>query len=430
MEKIKGYLLIIFLELITLVLWFLSKDGVNQITSNQLLSFSQVFALSGILLMSINLIISTRLRIIEALFEGLDEVYKVHQVVGALAFTFIINHPIFLVFQSLPNTQVAKLYLFPSTDLSYNLGIFALYSFLLAMIFIVFIKLPYHIWKFTHKFMGLTFVLASLHSMLIASDISQFLPLRYWILGWDILGIAAALYIIFLYGKYGPKHRYKVQKIEHLPFVTSVYLTPIDKPLLFIPGQFVYISVTSKGVGKEQHPFSISSKANSDTLRISAKIVGDYTLRLRNLNVGDEVLVYGPYGRFGKSLFRSKIKRHIMVAGGIGITPFLSMTSSLDKYQTDKKFKLFYSYKNSDEAVFNQELTSESGKRTNLDVVFWDSSKLGRLTAETVLKDIDNFGDTAFQICGPQQMMDSLRSQLLRKDIKGSRIITEDFKFL
>src|SRR3989339_1142220 len=63
---------------------------------------AQVTGILGIILLSWSYIISSKNRVIEKLFGGLDKAYRLHHIIGGTAFVLVLNHPLFLVIKSLP----------------------------------------------------------------------------------------------------------------------------------------------------------------------------------------------------------------------------------------------------------------------------------------------------------------------------------------
>lgn len=197
MRKVPVFLVIILLFLNTVNLWIASKSTLSIIWESPLTSASQLLALMGVVLMSVTLVLSTKMKLIENLLGGLANVYKIHHIAGSAAFIFLLNHPLFLATQVLPQTKIAALYLFPSSNTAYNFGIAGLYLMILAFICMVFMKLSYKAWKSTHKLLGPAFILASVHVLLAKSDVSYFFPLRIWIGFFILLGIVSAIYTLF-----------------------------------------------------------------------------------------------------------------------------------------------------------------------------------------------------------------------------------------
>ena len=136
---------VIIISLITAFFWLLSKQSLIAITSNYLLSLSQIASLIGAVLLSFTFILSSRFSFLEKYFGSLDKVYKQHHLYGAIAFLLLISHPLLLALQAFLNSLSATIYFFPSSNLIYTAGVLALYSLIIFLTFTLLIKLPYHL---------------------------------------------------------------------------------------------------------------------------------------------------------------------------------------------------------------------------------------------------------------------------------------------
>ncbi len=423
-----NYLLILLLIAITLGLWATSKENlISYIATQPLIALSQAMALMGFVLMSVTLILSTRIKVIEAIFGGLDKVYSLHAFLGGLAFLFIINHPLLLVLRALPNTVLAYTYLFPSADVALNLGVYAIYLMLLSFIFMVFIKLPYHIWFVTHQLLGLVFLLSGIHAFKIGSDLGSYTLLQYWMLGFTALGFMAIAYALIFYKKFGPRTLYSIARLEWKLDIITLYLQPVRSKLVYLPGQFAYFSFLDTPLGRESHPFTLSSSPNDEQLRISVKILGDYTMKMRDLNAGERVLVYGPYGCFYEPLLQKNKDSLLWIGAGIGITPFLGMLRYALDTAIPKKILFYYIYREEqDAAVFKKEIEELVAGSTNIHVVYWCTKEQGRFSIDSMGHELE-IQNIHVQICGPQPMMESLTEQLVKRGISSEKITLESF---
>lgn len=427
MRKIRlGPILIILFTAITVSLYILSKDNLSALSDHPFLSLSQITALLGTVLLSLSFVIAGRSSFLEGIFGGLDKIYKTHHLTAGIAFVLLLNHPIMLIVNRLPNRNLAVSYLLPSGDWSYNFGIFALWGFILLMILTIYLNLPYHLWKKTHELMGIPFLLATSHALLIKSDISRFPALRGWIGLMLFLGILSFLYKRFLYGKIGPIHFYIVDSLARKVDITEIYLRPVGESMKFIPGQFAFLSFQNDAIANEHHPFSIASGPEDEFLRFCVKIVGDYTLSLRDLKKGDTVKVFGPYGRFSERLIFSK-KDAVFIAGGIGVTPFLSLIRNKSEKGKERKTYFFYCVKDENEAYYHNEIQSLLASSADVSYFFHASKEKGRITAKTILEEVGNLKDKEIFLCGPPPMMNDLRNQFLSLGARNYNILFEDF---
>lgn len=429
MRKKLGIIVILFLTITPLVGWFLIEPLKYRFfgLSGTMTSFGQITGILGLTLYSINLILSARIKILEKFFQGLSNVYNYHRIIGQAAFILLLFHPLFLLVRYLLVSLAAAIeFLTPFKDLAVSYGSISLSLMILLMVLTLYIKLKYHVWKMSHKFMVLVFVFALLHSIFISSDISRDLFLRIYLLGLGFIGLALSFYQAFLSKWLNNDKIYTLKKINILtPQVVELELAARNKKIKFIPGQFIFIRFLSGSVGQETHPFSISSSADDNSLQVVIKSLGDFTEGLKNLQPGIQVAIEGPYGKF--SHLNVESKKQVWIAGGVGITPFLSMARSLNS--TEYNIDLYYCVNNLAEAVLIDELKEiENNKKIKL--IPWCSSEKGYLTAKAISEITDSLTDRDVLICGPAPFMFCLQKQLLDLKVLKKNIHFENFKFL
>lgn len=419
-----GTILLSSLIGITLNLYILSKPGLAVIYVNPLLSISQVSALIGTVLLSYNYFLSSRLPILEKIHGGLDRVYRLHQAVGIFAFILLLQHPLLLAVNVLPDRVRALTFIYPYQNLINMYGFVAIFSLAVLIVMTLYTRLPYHVWKSTHEYMGIPILAGFAHILFIPSDISGYLPLRTWMFSLVILGILFFIYKRFLYRILARKYAYTVKEVNLNGDVMEVFLTPLADHLRFRSGQFVYIRFI--GIGDDQsHPFSISSAPTDDYLRISIKILGDHTLALKHIEAGQAAVVWGPFGTFSEKFFTSQPA--ILVAGGIGVTPFLSMIKSASETVVNRSICLYYCTSAGDEAIYDREINELCASYPDLLYHLRLSRQHGRLTATQILQDNQNIRKANIFLCGPPPMMMALRIGLLNNRIRPNRIFIEDF---
>jgi predicted ferric reductase len=221
------------------------------------------------------------------------------------------------------------------------------------------------------------------------------------------------------------KIRYVVKSVVNLnKDITSIEMAPVGNRFTFKSGQFVFVSFKDSFIGEESHPFSIASGENDLNFKLVIKSFGDFTNRLKELKPGTAVDVEGPYGNFScKSISN---KKQIWIAGGIGITPFMSMAYSLDDtYEVD----LYCCVKEKGEAVLLNELLKISEIKKNFKVILWCSNDSGFINSEVIANKSDKFGDKDIFMCGPVVFMNSLNQQFLSLKVAKDKIHYENFNF-
>lgn len=411
--------------LATLVLWLRFKYIDNGFDDSVWHLLGQVTALLGTVFLAWSFILSSRWRWLESWFGGLDQVYKVHHIMGGLAFVFLTQHPMSLALNVLPNFNLAMKYFWFSSSFSYNLGILAFYVMVGLLIFTFLIKLPFGVWKRTHEFFGLTLLFGLMHTLVISSDVSRDMYLRAWMIFWLGISVLAYVYIRFLYGVIGPKHKYIVEKICQLGDVIDMTLKPLDKKMKFWPGQFAYLQFAGFS---ERHPFSVASKPTDHNLRFGIKILGDNTLKMKDLPIGTEVSVWGGYGKFGEKI--NWDMDMVFVAGGIGLTPFLSILESVKEKPRKGNVYLYYCFRDMEDRVFQPDVMrlKDEGAIDHLCEVC--SSKDGRLSVEKIATDLGgNIEGKRFFLCAAPAMMADIKTQLINLGVNSRNIINEDFNY-
>jgi len=211
-----GWLLVISLSMVPFIRWFQINSADLALSSGY--SFfsmvGRISALVGIVLYALDFILSTRLKFLENLFGGLNRVYIAHHIIGGFALVAILIHPLALAFRSVPDQmRLAAEFLLPrisgSIDWPVNFGFVAFSGMVFLLMLTFFVKLPYQLWLFTHKFLGLAFLFGGLHTMLIASDTSSDTFMR-----WYILGFAFYRNNGFFISYFANKNFYKAGKLR------------------------------------------------------------------------------------------------------------------------------------------------------------------------------------------------------------------------
>lgn len=233
------------------------------------------------------------------------------------------------------------------------------------------------------------------------------------------------------------KFRVKEKKYQTKEIVT-LKLEPIEPfNMDFKPGQFVNLYIQREGETLLARPYSIaSSPTNKEYLELTIKIIegGRFTSRVASLNEGDIVKIGGP---FGKSFFfdEEKMKDVVLIGGGTGVTPFISII----RYAADKnlgnKITYFYSARTMDSLLYRKELEEIALKHKNIKVVFtctreespeWKGER-GRINIDMIKRYVDLDSNKYFMLCGPPEMIKSLVEQLKSAGIKEEKIIHESW---
>jgi len=408
-------------------LWFLSNPTFSQFNSlsNILLTLGQLSALTGATLFCLNFILAARYKIVEDLLKGLNRAFLLHHKIGKYAFYLLLLHPLFINAQYLLISPQSVLDFFVNSwlDLPTLFGNLAIWTLIILLSLTLYVKLRYELWKFTHQFLGITLLFAFLHITLIPSTISYYLPLRYYMLTLFALASYSYTYRVLLGPLLIRRFPYLITNVETKGEVTEVTMIPETLRMDYLPGQFAFFEIKQVGVQKEFHPFSITSPLGSKTLSFAAKSLGDFTQNLKNLKPRSSVRIEGPYGRF---IFSQAQGNQLWIAGGIGITPFLSQIRTIT---SDHKYNIvmYYSVTTQNEAVYMDEILKISKSVPNFKVILYESQTQGRISAEQISKSVKDFKSRDIFLCGPTPMMKSLRTQFRSLGVDNDKIHSEEF---
>ena len=433
---LRGPLLLISLCATPLVIWAFTQplDIRFQGRYLTLTSLAVLLALAGTSAFALNLVLGARLRPIEALFGGLERMYKAHRLNGEIAFLLLLGHVVLiLASRATISTSTALDLLRPSAGWTVFAGVLTFAGMVVAIVLTLFVRLGHELFVYVQRSFGLLFLGATYHVFTTEGARAQSEALNLYMVSLATLGIGAYVYRSVLGSLLVRRRAYRVAGVNRLDeFVTEVVMEPRDRPLTYSPGQFLFVNFREPFseqfppfLRNQFHPFSITSAPNEPRLRITVKAVGDYTRALRTLEPGAAAVVEGPYGSFSsRDLPR---ERQIWIAGGIGVTPFLSMARGLDGDAPAVDF--YYCVEHEPEARFVDEIRSIAREREDFRVAVVPRDRVGFLTAERLSAENEDLASADVLICGPPAMIESLRSQLKARGVPGSQIHAEEFSF-
>jgi predicted ferric reductase len=320
-----------------------------------------------------------------------------------------------------------KVFLIPGLDWEIYLGTMTFILALLLIAITIIARLPYHIWFLTHRFMVIALVLAFLHAVLSGSDVRAH-PIMMGVL--SVLfsaGLMADLYMLFIYRPLNSRRT----RVRSSSLFSNILELKLERPLgfRFEPGQFIFVRFPR--INRcEFFPFSISSDRYEDFIRVSIKATGDTTSALKDrIRRGDDLRILGPYGRFGER-YLSHDKDMVWIAGGIGITPFLSMSMNESVHPTGRRVHLFYVMRNLEDAHYDHELATEMKRNRSFRYEHWITSEKGRISAQGIERELGGVRNRLIFLCGPPMMMKDISKQFIELGVPAKNIIYEDFDLL
>ena len=226
-------------------------------------------------------------------------------------------------------------------------------------------------------------------------------------------------------GTYGGK----MAKIDRNSPTTVSFTLKSETPVTFLPGQYVNLQVPGT---KETRSFSFSSMPNQTELSFLIRDVPDglmSTYMRQKAEVDDFMMFSGPYGSF---YLRPVERPVLMLAGGTGLAPFLSMLLWLKDNRTEQPIRLAYGVNTNADLVELESLQKLKAALPDFDfftcVVDTDSGhpKLGYVTSHLSAEDLHD-GNVDVYVCGPPPMVEGVRKWMAGVGVTPKNFLFEKF---
>lgn len=224
-----------------------------------------------------------------------------------------------------------------------------------------------------------------------------------------------------------------VDKVQESGAITSFYLQPADgsKVPAYKPGQYISVRVHIPGETYMMiRQYSLSKAADEESFRISVKRESDQDPNGKvsvylheQLEVGGTVEVTPPAGEFVLNEDRSTPV--IMLAGGVGITPLMSMTERLLQSASAREITFLHAARSEKEAAFVKELQQLSASHEELTYQSFFSDTDNAFITRDVLAELPKSAD--IYVCGPVGFMESMIANLVSLGFSEEQIHYEFF---
>ncbi|HSV96812.1 MAG TPA: FAD-binding oxidoreductase [Spirochaetota bacterium] len=225
--------------------------------------------------------------------------------------------------------------------------------------------------------------------------------------------------------------------IDETPSTKTLRLTATEGRLPpFIAGQYISLFVEA-GKVRTSRAYSISSPPNQTAYyditvrRVENGLVSGFLLD--RVKIGDRLESSGPAGTF---YYNPIIHDNTVVylAGGSGITPFMSMIREIAQRGTDRIVYLFYGNRGDDDIIFHEELAAIGKKVKKFHYIpviekpaAGYAGKCGFITADLMKEVLKKTGDKTYFICGPQGLYDFCLPEMVSMGIPRRKIRREVF---
>lgn len=404
-----------------------------------------VLGVTAFTLLNAQLVLSARPKLIERSF-GLDKLYRFHGIMALVAILLAGMH------QELEQNILPE-------SLQTNIGNAAFALFVICSLFALVLMADTLVQKFklvkkvrvyfkNNKF-GQYDVQVVLHNLnvlavlilfvhVMSSSSAQNLSVRTLYILYFSVAMGFYLYHKVIRPQFFTRH-FKVKGlIQESSSITTIELNPINgKNFSYKPGQFGFIKLKDSAISGEEHPFSFSSQpGNRKAVSMTIKRLGDWTEKVSEIKTGSVALVDGPYGKFSPMYYDCR-EGIVLIAGGVGITPMLSIIRYFEEQNRNQKMLLFWAVKSSEDLICVSEFKKIIKDMKNFTFVPVASSdpnfkgETGHINKEIIQKYIRGRGYDAGKLqyffCGPGPMWPTIEEILLSMGIKKSLIHRENF---
>lgn len=367
---------------------------------------------------------------------GQDTMLQFHRQTGLVAFGFVLAHPIVLLLADSAYWE----FLDPRVNFLRAIFlifvVFALPALIVTSLWRETFRLPYQWWRLGHGALALLILVVGLvHITRVHYYLSD--PWKQAV--WVAMGTASIVSILYVRAlKPLRVRRYPYRLVDVSPAASRTWTLALEpehgEVLDFRAGQFAFLTLADTPFSLEQHPFSIASSADRrDRVEFVVKELGGYTDTIGDTPVGQIGFVDGPYGSL--RLPADPTAGILMIAGGIGITPIISMLRTLRDRRRDAPVVLVYAADQIGDLAFDAELEGLA-RHLPLDVVRvlrqppddWNGAR--GLVDDAVLDQYltpDAAATWHVVLCGPPAMMDVAERAVRDRGVPLHRIHSERF---
>ena len=256
-----------------------------------------------------------------------------------------------------------------------------------------------------------------------------------------------------------PSYNVKLKRREEVAEGTSAFFFEKPEGFQFIAGQFLRWTLIDPPESDEEgdsRSLSIASAPHEDDLMIATRMRDTAFKRvLKSMTPGSEITIKGPYGRM--TLHEDPSRPAVFLTGGIGITPFRSISLEAARTGLPHRLWLFYSNRRPEDAAFLEELARLEAKNPNYRFIATMSSvgssvrsavggavgtssgtsaggsketwtgETGRINAAMLARFIDDLKSPVCYIAGPEGLVSAMRKTLDEAGVSEADILVEQF---
>lgn len=387
---------------------------------------------------------------------------NIHKWTGYGALFLVFLHPLWLPLTRVVDYSVAAIFfpfISPEQPILISLGSLAAY----ALVFVVITaflrqRFQYVFWKKLHYASYLVLVSFLIHGVFTEPSLKQDAEIDYLDGGKVFMEMCGLLSVGLIMWRvtYGRKMRAAISfqsysaaawsgELEVKEIISesdNVKVFRLVKPgggrlpFDYLPGQFLNLRIID-GERVFTRSYSLSSAPDQrDWCEIAVRRIDGgkgSTCLHESIKVGGQVACAGPFGAF--TLSGKEIGNVVLIAGGIGITPLMSMLRNLAHQDWPGKVYLLFSISTPDDTLFKKEIEAISQRYQQLKYLFLPShadprswnGPIGRVNQKHLTEFIPQIERSHIFLCGPEAMMESVTRSLCELGVPDAQIRTESF---
>ena len=221
------------------------------------------------------------------------------------------------------------------------------------------------------------------------------------------------------------KHIVKIKSIENVTHDVLRVVTEKPTDYTFKPGQATDVSINKNGWKDKRNPFTFTCLPEDDYLEFTIKTYPSHknvTNELLHLKTNDELILHDVFGAI------SYKGEGVFIAGGAGVTPFISILRDLERRKEIGQNKLIFANKKKRDILLDEEFKEILG---NNFINILSDEKMegypnGQITKDFINANIGGI-DKLFYLCGPPPMMEAIEKQLAELHVDIKSIVKEAF---
>jgi predicted ferric reductase len=399
-----------------------------------LLELAVGLGFAGLTQIAVQFVLIARFKRVTAPY-GIDVILQYHRKIAIVAMVAILLHPILIVIDFPARAELLNPI---GGNWASRAGWVSLVALLATAVLSIYrepLRLDYEKWRLGHLVLGvLAVVAAQVHVSLAGLYTNTLWKQLVWI-GIAAVTVGLVLYLRVVKPARQDQYRWRVAEVRKEAGRThTVTLDAVDhEGLRFAPGQFAWLKLAGTPYTLDEHPFSFASSAESPKrLEFGVRALGDFSTAIGGIPPGTRAFLDGPHGAF--SIDRYPAVGYVFIAGGVGITPFMSFLRTMADRRDPRPVQLLYAEKTQDDIAYADALDALRG-RLDLDIVEvlaeppeeWRGES-GFITRELLERRLPKERvERTYFVCGPPPMMTAVHEALLALGVEEARIQMERF---